>query len=152
MFVANFPLFERLNGALTYMHMPFVAPLEADMALLNSARNGARHPLRSVINGVEMGLEVCATIALMCSSRFSKCSAMGAAEARRLAFCSRLSRLEHPTWVSPLGSIVCACCSLGGELARRYCLSESLERRDLLLGRPSAVEPQQLRELQLRLA
>ncbi len=56
-FVVGFPLFEEAEGGkLTYMHQPFVAPLEEDMELLESdplAVRATHYDL--VINGVEMG-------------------------------------------------------------------------------------------------
>jgi aspartyl-tRNA synthetase len=57
LFVLDFPLFERdERGGLTYMHMPFVAPVEEDLALLESepARVRATH-YDVVLNGVELG-------------------------------------------------------------------------------------------------
>jgi len=37
LFVLNFPVFERdEHGKLTFMHMPFVAPVEEDIALFDS--------------------------------------------------------------------------------------------------------------------
>jgi aspartyl-tRNA synthetase len=55
--VLDFPLFEKDDkGALTYMHMPFVAPLEEDLPLLESdpARVRATH-YDVVLNGLELG-------------------------------------------------------------------------------------------------
>jgi aspartyl-tRNA synthetase len=57
LFVLDFPLFERdERGALTYVHQPFVAPLEEDLALLDSAPERVRGTHYDVIlNGVELG-------------------------------------------------------------------------------------------------
>jgi aspartyl-tRNA synthetase len=57
LFVLDFPLFERdERGALTYVHQPFVAPLEEDMELLDSAPERVRGTHYDVIlNGVELG-------------------------------------------------------------------------------------------------
>jgi aspartyl-tRNA synthetase len=57
LFVVGFPLFERdERGALTYMHMPFVAPEEADLPLLESAPERVRGTHYDVIlNGTELG-------------------------------------------------------------------------------------------------
>ena len=55
--VLDFPLFERRDdGSLTYMHMPFVAPLEEDIPLLETdpARVRATH-YDVVLNGTELG-------------------------------------------------------------------------------------------------
>jgi aspartyl-tRNA synthetase len=55
--VLDFPLFERdERGALAYMHMPFVAPLEEDLELLESAPERVRATHYDVVlNGVELG-------------------------------------------------------------------------------------------------
>jgi aspartyl-tRNA synthetase len=57
LFVLDFPLFERdERGALSYVHQPFVAPLEEDLPLLESAPEQARGTHYDVIvNGVELG-------------------------------------------------------------------------------------------------
>jgi len=57
LFVLDFPLFERdEHGGLTYMHMPFVAPLEEDIALLESAPERVRATHYDVVlNGLELG-------------------------------------------------------------------------------------------------
>jgi aspartyl-tRNA synthetase len=57
LFVLDFPLFQRdERGALTYAHQPFVAPLEEDMALLDSDPDRVRGTHYDVIlNGVELG-------------------------------------------------------------------------------------------------
>jgi aspartyl-tRNA synthetase len=56
-FVVGFPLFEEGDdGKLTYMHMPFVAPLETEIAKLDSDPKSviATH-YDLVVNGVELG-------------------------------------------------------------------------------------------------
>jgi aspartyl-tRNA synthetase len=57
LFVVDFPLFERAeDGSLTYTHQPFVAPLDEDLPLLESAPErvrGTHYDL--VLNGVELG-------------------------------------------------------------------------------------------------
>jgi len=57
LFVVDFPLFERDEACrLTYMHMPFVAPMEADLPLLESEPEKVRATHYDVIlNGVELG-------------------------------------------------------------------------------------------------
>jgi aspartyl-tRNA synthetase len=57
LFVVDFPIFERDDsGELTYMHMPFVAPMEEDLPLLgvDPERVRATH-YDVVLNGVELG-------------------------------------------------------------------------------------------------
>jgi aspartyl-tRNA synthetase len=57
LFVVDFPLFERdENGALTYVHQPFVAPLDEDLARLDSDPASVRGTHYDVVlNGVELG-------------------------------------------------------------------------------------------------
>lgn len=57
LFVVDFPLFEEdENGQLVYAHMPFVAPLEDDIALLDTAPLKVRATHYDlVVNGVELG-------------------------------------------------------------------------------------------------
>lgn len=57
LFVVDFPLFEEDDkGQLTYMHMPFVAPLEEDLGLLESNPRQVRATHYDlVLNGVELG-------------------------------------------------------------------------------------------------
>src|SRR5215470_9000011 len=57
LFVVDFPLFERdEKGALTYVHQPFVAPLDEDLPRLESdpaAVRGTHYDV--VMNGIELG-------------------------------------------------------------------------------------------------
>jgi len=55
--VVDFPLFERdENGRLTYVHQPFVAPVEEDLPLLETAPEKVRGTHYDVVlNGVELG-------------------------------------------------------------------------------------------------
>ena len=57
LFVVDFPLFERdEKGGLTYVHQPFVAPLDEDLPLLDSdpaAVRGTHYDV--VMNGIELG-------------------------------------------------------------------------------------------------
>jgi aspartyl-tRNA synthetase len=57
LFVLDFPLFERdEEGQLTYIHQPFVAPVEEDIPLLDSAPGKVRGTHYDVVlNGVELG-------------------------------------------------------------------------------------------------
>ena len=74
LFVVDFPLFERdEKGGLTYVHQPFVAPLDEDLARLESESGvGARHALR---RGDERrsssARAACATTAPTCSAASS---------------------------------------------------------------------------------
>jgi aspartyl-tRNA synthetase len=57
LFVVDFPLFEKdEKGALTYVHQPFVAPLEEDLEKLESDPASVRGTHYDVVmNGVELG-------------------------------------------------------------------------------------------------
>ncbi len=57
LFVVDFPIFERdEEGELTYMHMPFVAPMEEDLPLLDEDPERVRATHYDVVlNGVELG-------------------------------------------------------------------------------------------------
>ncbi len=57
LFVVDFPLFERdERGGLTYAHQPFVAPLDEDLPLLETAPERVRGTHYDVVlNGVELG-------------------------------------------------------------------------------------------------
>jgi aspartyl-tRNA synthetase len=57
LFVVDFPLFERTDeGGLTYAHQPFVAPLDSDIPLLETAPERARGTHYDVVlNGFELG-------------------------------------------------------------------------------------------------
>jgi len=57
LFVVDFPLFEPGEGGqLTYIHQPFVAPVEEDIPLLDSAPEQVRGTHYDVVlNGVELG-------------------------------------------------------------------------------------------------
>jgi len=57
LFVIDFPLFERdEKGGLTYVHQPFVAPLDEDLPLLESDPGAVRGTHYDVVmNGIELG-------------------------------------------------------------------------------------------------
>ncbi len=57
LFVVDFPLFERdEKGGLTWMHMPFVAPMDEDLPLLETAPERVRATHYDlVLNGTELG-------------------------------------------------------------------------------------------------
>jgi aspartyl-tRNA synthetase len=57
LFVVDFPLFERDDeGGLTYVHQPFVAPVDEDLALLETDAASVRGTHYDVVlNGVELG-------------------------------------------------------------------------------------------------
>jgi aspartyl-tRNA synthetase len=157
LFVVNFPLFEETeNGTFTYMHMPFVAPLEEDMALLSSApgqMRGTHYDL--VINGVEMGSGSLRNHRADIQLQILEVLGYSAAEARQ-QFGFLFEALD--AGAPPHGGFAFGfdrlCLLLaGGESLRDVIAFPKTQRAsDLLLGAPSAVAAQQLRDLQLRLA
>jgi aspartyl-tRNA synthetase len=157
LFVVNFPLFEETeNGAFTYMHMPFVAPLEEDMALLSSApgqMRGTHYDL--VINGIEIGSGSLRNHRADVQLKILEVLGYSAAEARQ-QFGFLFEALD--AGAPPHGGFAFGfdrlCLLLaGGESLRDVIAFPKTQRAsDLLLGAPSAVAAQQLRDLQLRLA
>ena len=114
LFVVDFPLFEKAdNGQLTYMHMPFVAPLEDDLDLL------AADPLKVrathydlVINGIEMGSGSLRNHRSDVQLRILELLGYDEAEAReRFGFCSTpLMPGRRRTAALRSASTVSACC------------------------------------------
>jgi aspartyl-tRNA synthetase len=157
LFVVHFPLFEATEeGQLTYMHMPFVAPLEEDLDLLSTDPRQVRSTHYDlVINGVEMGSGSLRNHRVDVQLKILEVLGYSAAEARQ-RFGFLLEALD--AGAPPHGGFAFGfdrlCLLLaGGESLRDVIAFPKTQRAsDLLLGAPSAVTPQQLRELGLRLA
>jgi aspartyl-tRNA synthetase len=157
LFVLDFPLFQDTeSGQLTYMHMPFVAPLEEDLELITTAPHqvrGTHYDL--VINGVEMGSGSLRNHRSDVQLKILEVLGYSAAEARQ-RFGFMLDALD--TGAPPHGGFAFGfdrlCLLLaGGESLRDVIAFPKTQRAsDLLMQAPSEVDPQQLRELHLRLA
>jgi aspartyl-tRNA synthetase len=157
LFVLNFPLFEETeSGQLTYMHMPFVAPLEEDLDLLSTDPRRVRSTHYDlVINGVEMGSGSLRNHRVDVQLKILEVLGYSEAEARQ-RFGFLLEALD--AGAPPHGGFAFGfdrlCLLLaGGESLRDVIAFPKTQRAsDLLMGAPSPVTPQQLRELELRLA
>jgi aspartyl-tRNA synthetase len=156
MFVVGFPLFEQTDdGRLTYMHMPFVAPFEEDLGLIqsNPLEVKATH-YDLVLNGVELG-----SGSLRNHRRdvqLEILSVLGYPEeeaVRRFGF--MLDALE--TGAPPHGGFafgfdrLCLIMAGGESLRDVIAFPKTQRAQDLFLRCPSSADSEQLRELGLRL-
>jgi aspartyl-tRNA synthetase len=157
LFVLDFPVFERdERGALTYVHQPFVAPLEEDLGLLETAPERVRGTHYDVIlNGVELGsgslrnhradvqrriFEILGYSKEQTEARFGfMLNALDAGAPPHGGFAYGYDR-----WVMVLGGF--------GSLRDVIAFPKTQRGQDLLMDAPTPVEPEQLEELQLRLA
>jgi aspartyl-tRNA synthetase len=157
LFVLDFPLFQETeSGRLTYMHMPFVAPLDEDVELIATDPRkvrGTHYDL--VINGIEMGSGSLRNHRSDIQLKILEVLGYSEAEARE-RFGFMLEALD--AGAPPHGGFAFGfdrlCLLLaGGESLREVIAFPKTQRAsDLMMGAPSPVDPQQLRELHLRLA
>jgi len=157
LFVVDFPLFVRdEEGKLTYVHQPFVAPIDADIPLLAEAPEKVRGTHYDVVvNGVELGsgslrnhrsdvqrriLEIMGYSKEAAESRFGfLLNALDAGAPPHGGFAFGLDR-----WVMVLADV--------DNLRDVIAFPKTQRGQDLLMDAPTPVEPEQLEELQLRLA
>ena len=156
LFVLDFPLFEQdERGELSYMHMPFVAPVEEDLELLKSdpLKVRATH-YDLVINGVEIGSGSLRNHRSDVQLQILEQLGYSEEEARE-SFGFLLDSLD--TGAPPHGGFAFGfdrLCLLmtGGESLRDVIAFPKTQRaQDLLTQSPSPVSSEQLRDLGLRL-
>jgi aspartyl-tRNA synthetase len=153
--VVDFPLFEGDGkGGLTHMHMPFVAPLEEDIPLLDSEPEKVRGSHYDVVvNGVELGSGSLRNHRVDIQRRVLE--VMGySPEEQEHAFGFMLRSLE--TGAPPHGGFAFGIdrwlmVLVGTEDMRDVIAFPKTQRgQDLLMEAPSSVTPEQLEELSIR--
>ena len=153
--VVDFPLFEKTEeGGLTHMHMPFVAPLEEDIPLLDEEPEKVRGSHYDVVvNGVELGSGSLRNHRTDVQRKILEI--MGyKPEQQEHAFGFMLRALE--TGAPPHGGFAFGIerwlmVLVGTENMRDVVAFPKTQRgQDLLLEAPSTVPPSQLEELGLR--
>ena len=155
LFVLDFPLFEQdEQGRLTYMHMPFVAPLEEDIELLKTEPLKARATHYDlVINGIEMGSGSLRNHRADVQLQILEVLGYSEKEARE-RFGFLLEALE--TGAPPHGGFafgfdrLCLLMAGGNSLRDVIAFPKTQRAQDLYLECPSSVSAQQLQELALR--
>jgi len=157
LFVVDFPIFQRDDdGGLTYVHQPFVAPIEEDIPLLATAPEQVRGTHYDVVvNGVELGsgslrnhrsdvqrriLEIIGYSKQAAEARFGfLLNALDSGAPPHGGFAYGLDR-----WVMVLAGV--------DNLRDVIAFPKTQRGQDLLMDAPTAVEPEQLDELRIRLA
>ncbi len=157
LFVVDFPLFERDDeGGLTYAHQPFVAPLESDLPLLESDPErvrGTHYDL--VVNGIELGSGSLRNHRSDVQRRILELLGYPKpeAEARFGFLLNALDAGAPPHGGFAFGYDRTVMVLAEAESLRDVIAFPKTQRgQDLLMGAPSEVEPEQLRELALRIA
>jgi len=155
-FVVGFPLFEETDdGKLTYMHMPFVAPLETEIAKLDTDPKGviATH-YDLVLNGVELGSGSLRNHRSDLQLKILEIMGYSEREARE-RFGFMLDALD--TGAPPHGGFAFgfdrfALMLAGGESLRDVLAFPKTQRaQDLFMESPTPVDAAQLKDLGLRL-
>jgi aspartyl-tRNA synthetase len=157
LFVLEFPVFERgEDGKLTFMHMPFVAPVEEDLALFDSAperMRGTHYDM--VMNGTELGSGSLRNHRSDVQRRIFEILGYAKAEMEE-RFGFMLNALD--AGAPPHGGFAFGLDRMAMQLAGVESLRDVIafpktqRGQDLLMGAPSAVDEVQLDELQLRIA
>ncbi|NNL87087.1 MAG: aspartate--tRNA ligase, partial [Myxococcales bacterium] len=157
LFVVDFPLFERDDdGELIYMHMPFVAPMDEDIALLGSQPEKVRATHYDVVlNGNELGSGSLRNHRADVQRQILSILGYGDAEMEeRFGFLLRsLEAGAPPHGGFAFGFDRFAMVLLGTDNLRDVIAFPKTQRgQDLLLEAPSTVSAAQLDELSLRIA
>ncbi len=157
LFVLDFPLFERDDqGGLTYMHMPFVAPMEEDLELLATEPERVRATHYDVVlNGVELGSGSLRNHRSDVQRRILETIGYDAEEMEeRFGFLLRaLDAGAPPHGGFAFGYDRFVMLLAGAENLRDVVAFPKTQRgQDLLMESPSAVSPPQLEELAIRIA
>jgi len=157
LFVVDFPIFQRDDdGGFTYVHQPFVAPIDEDIPLLATAPEQVRGTHYDVVvNGVELGsgslrnhrsdvqrriFEIIGYSKQEAEARFGfLLNALDSGAPPHGGFAYGLDR-----WVMVLAGV--------DNLRDVIAFPKTQRGQDLLMDAPTVVEPEQLEELEIRLA
>ena len=157
LFVVDFPLFEPgEDGKLTYVHQPFVAPLDDDLALLEGDPRAVRGTHYDVVlNGVELGSGSLRNHRADVQRRIFEVLGYAKTETEE-RFGFMLEALESgapPHGGFAFGFDRWAMVLAGAESLRDVIAFPKTQRgQDLLMGAPSPVEVKQLDDLSLKIA
>jgi aspartyl-tRNA synthetase len=157
LFVLDFPIFERdESGELTYMHMPFVAPMEEDLPLLGTDPERVRATHYDVVlNGVELGSGSLRNHRSDVQRRILEILGYGKEEMEH-RFGFLLNSLD--TGAPPHGGFAfgydrLAMVLAGADNLRDVIAFPKTQRgQDLLMEAPTVVDAEQLEELGIRVA
>jgi len=157
LFVVDFPLFEPgEDGKLTYVHQPFVAPLDDDLALLESDPRAVRGTHYDVVlNGVELGSGSLRNHRADVQRRIFEVLGYAKTETEeRFGFMlNALDAGAPPHGGFAFGFDRWAMVLAGAESLRDVIAFPKTQRgQDLLMGAPSPVEVKQLDDLSLKIA
>ena len=157
LFVVDFPLFEPgEDSRLTYVHQPFVAPLDDDLALLESDPRAVRGTHYDVVlNGVELGSGSLRNHRADVQRRIFEVLGYAKTETEeRFGFMlNALDAGAPPHGGFAFGFDRWAMVLAGAESLRDVIAFPKTQRgQDLLMGAPSPVEVKQLDDLSLKIA